>query len=125
MKRITSTVTYTVPNWNFCNIDRFDMGQMSKKTCDFCIKTKEGLRCALYDETLSVRGEFVNKTQRCCKATVGVTSTVAPDPGPTIDPKDIMKQTIELYTKTVNDLINQGYPKPMADMAAKKYILGD
>ena len=36
-----------------------------------------------------------------------------------------MRQTIDLYNKTVNDLIAQGYPKQMAEMAAKKYILDE
>ena len=47
-----------------------------------------------------------------------------PLPAPTIPPKDLMKQTIELYSKTVSDLVAQGYPRPMAEQAAKKYILG-
>ena len=130
MKRIKSTVAYKVPNWNFCNVDRFDLdGTPSKQLCQFCQKTKAGYRCTLYDEMLSAAGNEVAKTRQCCKATAGYPSVIEPaQPAttptvPTIPPKDLMKQTIELYSKTVNDLITQGYPRPMAEMAAKKFIL--
>uniref|UniRef100_UPI001CF507FC hypothetical protein n=1 Tax=Hymenobacter terricola TaxID=2819236 RepID=UPI001CF507FC len=51
------------------------------------------------------------------------------DPAPTsvaapaVSPEDLIKQTIELYSKTTNDLIAQGYPRAMAELAAKKFIL--
>lgn len=79
----------------------------------------------LYGKPLTVKDELIYKVRECCKATAGFESVIdeAP-PAPTIPPKDIMKQTIELYSKTMNDLIAQGYPRPMAEQAAKKYILG-
>jgi hypothetical protein len=127
MKRIKSTVTYKVPHWNSCNVDRFDIdGTPSKQLCQFCIKERGGYRCALYDEMLSATGNEVVKTRQCCKATAGFPSVIEPAQpaaAPTIQPKDLMKQTIDLYSKTVNDLITQGYPRPMAEMAAKKFIL--
>lgn len=36
-----------------------------------------------------------------------------------------MKQTIDLYVKTVEELVNQGYPRQIANTAAKKHVLGD
>lgn len=79
----------------------------------------------LYDKELTTKGELIHKVRDCCKATAGFESVIdeAP-PAPTVPPKDLMKQTIELYSKTMNDLIAQGYPRPMAELAAKKYILG-
>ncbi len=130
MKRIQSTVTYTVPHWNFCNVDRFDMDATpSKQVCQFCIKTKSGYRCALYNESLPYDGVQIRKTDECCRATAGYRSTVVADPAPataatpTIPPKDLIKQTIELYSKTTSDLIAHGYPRAMAETAAKKFIL--
>lgn len=123
MKKLQSTVTYTVPNWNFCNSDNLiNGGELSKNVCRFCVKG----HCLLYDEPLSISGQFISKVRACCEATAGRQSTIdeAP-PGPTIQPKMLMKQTIELYTKTVNDLIAQGYPKQIADATAKRYVLGD
>jgi hypothetical protein len=35
-----------------------------------------------------------------------------------------MKQTIDLYEKTVKDLMAQGYPQPIAAATAKKHVLG-
>lgn len=130
MKRIQSTVTYNVPHWNFCNVDRFDMDATpSKQVCQFCIKTKAGYRCALDNQSLMCDGVQIRKTEDCCKATAGYRSTIVADPAPataaapTIQPKDLIKQTIELYSKTTNDLIAQGYPRAMAELAAKKFML--
>lgn len=68
---------------------------------------------------------LVNKTRACCKITAGFSSTIdATSTGPEVNPKDLMKQTIELYSKTVNDLINQGYPRTIAEATAKTHILG-
>lgn len=129
MKTIQSKVTYTVPHWNFCNVDKFDIdGTPSKNVCQFCIKTKQGHVCALYNEDLSVQGNKIAKVRACCKATAGFESVITPkveEPAvPTIPPKDLMKQTIELYDKTLKDLMAQGYPQPIAAATAKKFILG-
>ena len=79
----------------------------------------------LYDKPLAIKDGLVYKVRDCCKATAGFESAIdEPPPAATIQPKDLMKQTIELYSKTMNDLIAQGYPRPMAEAAAKKYILG-
>lgn len=129
MKFIQSKVTYEVPHWNYCNVDVFDIdGTPSKQVCQFCIKTKQGHVCALYNEDLSVQGNKIAKVRACCKATAGFESIIQPKAtapaGPTISPKELIKQTIELYEKTTKDLVAQGYPQAMAAAAAKKYILG-
>lgn len=127
MKRIQSQVTYTVPNWNFCNNDNLlPGGRLQKDTCRFCVKTKDGHRCLLYDKPLKTDGEFIDKVRECCKATAGFASVIdeAP-PVPTIQPRELMKQTIELYNKTVNELLSQGYPKSIAETVAKKHLLCD
>ena len=46
-----------------------------------------------------------------------------PPPAPTVSPKDIIKQTIDLYSKTINDLLGQGYPRNLAEQVAKQYLL--
>lgn len=127
MKKITSTVRYSVPNWNFCNIDKFDFdGEPSNKLCRFCVKDRNGHHCLLHDECLSVKNGLVSKASACCKASAGFQSTVNQEPNvPTITPKEIIKHAIDVYTKTVDDLLNQGYPKTLADRTAKKYLMGD
>ncbi len=125
MKAIKSTVTYKVPNWNYCNVDRFDIDATpSKQVCQFCIKTKDGHRCALYNQPLMSNGSEIRKLDKCCKATAGYASVIEPDEAPTIQPKDLMKAAIDLYNKTVNDLISQGYPRQIAETVAKKHVLG-
>lgn len=126
MKTIKSTVTYKVPHWNLCNVDRFDIDATpSKQLCQFCVKDKDGHRCLLYNQSLSSNGGQVQKLPQCCKTTAGFASVIEPPEAPTLPPKDLMKQTIELYSKTVNDLITQGYPRQMAEQAAKQYILNN
>ena len=79
----------------------------------------------LYGQDLSVKGEFISKVRECCKATAGFASVIdEPAPTPTVEPRVLMKQTIELFAKTVNDLINQGYPRAIAENVAKQHILG-
>lgn len=125
MKRIKSTVTYTVPHWNFCNEDNFDFGgTLVKATCRFCIKDKSGHRCMLYDQALSVNNGLIAKVPACINATAGFKSEIEPAEVPTIEPKTLMKQTIDMYDKTVKQLMAQGYPQPIAAATAKKYVLG-
>ena len=129
MKRISSSVSYTVPHWDFCNVDKFDLGGgVSKQTCQFCSKTKTGYTCLLYNTPLSSKNDLISKTVRCCEATAGIKADIIADnvsSVPVVPPKELIKQSLELYTKTVNDLINQGYPKTIAETTAKKYVLGD
>ena len=123
MKTIKSTVTYKVPHWNFCNVDRFDIDATpSKQVCQFCIKQRGGNRCALYDKPLMSDGSFIQKLPQCCRATAGYESEIEPDEAPTLPPKDLMKQTIALYKKNVNDLVSQGYPRQLAEQAAEQLI---
>lgn len=80
----------------------------------------------LHDKMLLSDKDFVYKTAACIDATAGDAITVdepTPEQGPTITPKQIVNGTITLYTKTVNDLLKQGYPRPLAESAAKRYIV--
>lgn len=125
MKKIKSQVTYTVPTWNFCNSDNLlPGGHMQKDVCRFCIKSRSGYRCVLYDQPLKTDGEFIDKLRECCRATAGFASSVEEAPqAPTVDPRTLIKQTLALYAKYVNDLISQGYPRQLAEAAAKEYLL--
>ncbi len=127
MRRVKSKITYSVPSLNFCNSDALTLGGgLSSATCKFCIADKSGVRCVLSEEQLKTQGRLIYKTDECCRASAGFESVIEEQQmqAPTIEPKTLMKQTIELYTKTVSDLVNQGYPRPIAEQAAKKHILG-
>lgn len=125
MKRIRSTVNYSVPSWNYCNLDKLDIdGVVSTETCRFCIKSKGSTNCMLYNKSLIVTGQLISKTRECCKATAGFASVIDEPTAPEVQPKEIIKQTIELYSKTLNDLIAQGYPRQIAEQVAKKHLLG-
>ena len=121
MKRVKVSVSYAVPDWNFCD---FESGQL----CRFCDKTKNGYACRLYDENLSSCNDMIYKARKCCEATAGfdaeVTVEAPPAPAPTIDPKVIMSETIKIYTKALNELLTQGYPRLLAEKLAKQSVLG-
>lgn len=78
----------------------------------------------MYDKSLSVNDGMISKVRECCRATAGFESNIEPAEVPTVQPKVLMKQTIDLYDKTVKELMAQGYPQPIATATAKKYILG-
>jgi hypothetical protein len=72
--------------------------------------------------------EFIEKAEGCLNVTAGRKSTIISDvdepPRPKIDAKKLIKQTIDLYTKTVSSLVADGYPQQMAESIAKDYMLG-
>lgn len=78
----------------------------------------------MYDKSLSVNDGMISKVRECCKATAGFKSDILPAEVPTVQPKVLMKQAIDLYEKTVKELMAQGYPQPIAAATAKKYVLG-
>lgn len=130
MKRLKSTVTYNVPSWNYCNSDNLVGGDLTKEKCRFCVKDHNGYECLLHGASLTVRDEFICKADTCKRATAGdratvISDNVAPQPQlPTVQPKELIKQTIELYITTMNGLLNDGYPRPLAENLAKQFILG-
>lgn len=121
------TINYKVPGWNFCNEDTPTLSaDISKNTCKFCQKTKAGHICLLYEDALSSKHGFIDKTPQCIRATANLAGEVdEPAPTPVVPPKILMKKAIDLYGKTLNDLMSQGYPRAIADEVAKKYVLGD
>lgn len=129
MKRIKSTVSYHVPHWCHCNSDMNEFNGIPKNLCRFAVKTKTGYHCALHNEPLLTDGEWVNKVPACVRATAGVKAEIISDrvdPAlPAVEPKQLIKATIELYSKTVNDLINQGYPRQLAEQVAKQHLLNN
>ena len=126
MKKITSKISYQVPNWAFCNVDKFDIdGSKSKQVCRFCKTSKNGHECLLYNEALSVSNGMISKIRACEKATAGFEATINTiEETPTVDPKRIIKHSVDLYIKTYKGLINDGYPQQMAEMLAKELITG-
>lgn len=121
------TVNYKVPGWNFCNDDMPTLSaDISKNTCKFCHKTKAGHICLLHDASLSEKHGLIDKTHACIIATANLAGEVdEPAPTPTVPPRVLMKKAIDMYGKTLNDLMRQGYPHAIADEVAKKYVLGD
>lgn len=121
MRRVKVTVMYAAPGWNFCD---FEDGGM----CRFCDKTKDGYVCRLYNENLSSCKNMVDKANACRRATAGfdaeVTIEAPPAPSPAVDPKVIMSETIKIYTKALNEMLAQGYPRQLAEKLAKQSVLG-
>ena len=129
MKRIRAQVEYKVPHWEFCNSDNQDMDNVEKHVCKFCTKSKRGIRCTLHDTSLTTDGILIHKARRCKEVTAGRSALIISDsveePTPPINPKKIIKQAVSLYVKNVNDLVNQGYPRQMAEKFAVEQLLQD
>lgn len=128
MKKITTKITYSVPAWEYCNVQGNIFGQPSKEKCRFCIKEKGYYRCALYNDVLDTsKGTLVCKTKDCERATLGVKSVVEDvehDDLPKVEPKDIAKAAINEYMKIYKQLLDKGYPDNIATSLAKEYVTG-
>lgn len=127
MKKVKSELNYRIPSWGFCNIDTgvSITGKPSKELCRFCVKKKGVHTCLLHNDALHYDGTFVEKTEGCLMATVGVEIEILDPDVPKVDPKELIRMTIDTYAKQVDSLTAQGYPYPMAVQLSKKYMLGD
>lgn len=118
-------VTCSIPSWNFCNIDKLpeklsaQIGP-SKELCRFCVKKNGNHHCTLYDRALKADGRFTYKVPACIDA--AATGLAVEEPAIRIDPALIIDETLKLYKKTMNDLLNQGYPRNIAETVATKYV---
>ena len=122
MKCIKTVVTYKVPDWQFCN--HSGKGAFTKDVCRFCVKHGKVHVCVLHNMPLNVtEGILINKCPACCKATAGFKSVVE-DSEVRVNPKDIMKLTMQEYRRIYRQLMDQGYPANMADKLAQQTILG-
>lgn len=121
MKRVKTTVNYKVPDWEFCNCSR--LGKPTKDMCRFCVKHGKSYVCVLHNMPLdTVEGILVKKDMACIRATAGFTSEVEDDIQ--VDPKTVMKFTLQEYRKAYRQLTAQGYPDAMADKLAQQMTMG-
>ena len=123
VKKVKTTITYRVPDGSYCNLD------YTAHLCRFAVKERHGYRCALYNYPLDTSNDKMPlKTRDCIKATCGFKSVVEDVPmvdnGPIVDPKQLMKMTIDEYNKVLKQLKSQGYPDAIAERVAKEYMLG-
>ena len=131
LKKVTTEITYRIPTGCYCNLNKpGTINKPTKDMCRFCVKDGKGFRCALYNRTLDVRDTVLAlKTRDCEKAMVGYKSIVEDiadaAPTPVIDPKKLMKSTIQMYDKVRKQLLSEGYPQAMADKFAQDYVLGN
>lgn len=128
MKVIKQTIKYRVPDWHYCNhIKPGSLGKPSKDVCTFCVKLPKnhGYSCAIYNMPLAVEADgMIQKTRSCVRATAGFKVEVTHEPdSANINPKDLIKATLDSYIKTKKDLISQGYPEVMADKLAREVLL--
>lgn len=122
MKRIKTTVIYKVPDWEFCNCSR--LGKPTGDMCRFCVKCGKSYKCVLHNMPLdTVEGVLVKKDLACIKATAGFKSLVEDNPIQ-VDPKAVMKMTMQEYQKAYKQLLAQGYPDAMANKLAQRAVLG-
>lgn len=129
LKKVTTKVTYRVPDWEYCNLmQRGTLGKPSKELCRFCVKERGGYRCALYNEALNVTmGTMPLKAHSCERAVAGFNSVamdVEQQPSTEVDPKKLISLTINEYIKTYNKFLSDGYPAVLAEKLAKASLTG-
>ena len=121
MKLVKTTVNYKVPDWEFCNCSR--LGKPTKDMCRFCVKHGKNYVCVLHNMPLDVvEGILVKKDTACIRATAGFPSEVEDDIQ--VDPKAVMKMTMQEYQKIYKQLLAQGYTDTMANKLAQQMVLG-
>lgn len=124
MRKIKVDLQCRVPSWNYCNCDDPTPDQRySKERCRFCVSTKQGYYCSLHDEHLMADKHWIYKPDKCIKATAGFRVSIDEESPPPVDPKLIMRETLKSYNKMVKELMQQNYPRAMAEAVATKYIL--
>ena len=124
MRNVKLDIKVRIPSWNYCTLDDFTAnGRFSKEVCRFCVKTKGGHRCALYDEPLAADENFVHKTRRCIRVSAGYPDEPSPL-APPIDPKLVVQNAVKEYKKTVAYLLSQGYTRSLAETIAEQSVLG-
>lgn len=125
LTKVTTNITYKVPDWEFCNIQGSILGRPSKERCRFCIKEGSQHRCALYNMPLDVtEGVLAQKAPQCLRASAGLSSIVSDEPEVQVDPKLIIKTTIHEYEKLRKKLVAQGYPEAIAIKVAQEALIG-
>ncbi len=126
MRKIKLTVQCRVPSWNYCNLDVPTAdGRYSKEKCRFCVSSKQGHYCSLYDAQLTTDPHFIHKVPQCITATAGFAVSVDEPATPQVDPRFVVRETLKTYKKTVEDFVKQGYPRHLAETLATKYVTGD
>lgn len=127
MRKIKLSLQYRVPSWNFCNSDvPVDEFTDSKEVCRFCVSTKKGKRCVLFDAALAADENYIYKAPPCIEASAGyVVEVEEPTKQPAVQPKVLIRETIKEYNKLMNDLLKQGYPRSLAESIAAKQMTGE
>lgn len=121
MKKITTNVTYKVPEWNYCNHSK--LGKPFKEKCRFCVKQGSSYVCVLHNVVLRSEGNMlVCKDSSCARATI--TSKNIVEDTMHVDPISIMKIAIKDYSKAYSKLIAEGYQSNMAQQLAQQHVLG-
>lgn len=127
MRKIKIQLQYRVPSWNFCDSDvPTDKNRFSKEKCRFCVSTKNGHHCILYDEALLSDVHFTHKTPQCIEASAGYAITIdeaPPQQEQTCkDSTAVAKAIFKEFDRIVADLVAQGYPRHIAETVARQDI---
>ena len=128
MKKIKTTVTYKVSDGFYCNLrQEKHKGFPANQRCRFCTQvSKNNFVCVLHNMPLVVEEGCLIRKDKACIRNMAYKSQTVPDVDDTIqvDPKTVMKMTLQEYRKAYKQLIAQGYPDAMADKLAQQMTMG-
>jgi len=91
-------------------------------TCQFVKKERNDAYCTLHNTRLEshVKG-VVSK----CEACYACSKITIDEPTYNIDPKMVMKHTVDRYAKYLDELMNAGYPFSIAKKLAKDALMSE
>lgn len=117
MKRMTTTVTYKVPNGTFCNHTMHKSTPLTR--CRFCTDLgKNVFTCVLYNEPLKViEGALIYKSADCLNK-VGIVEEAV-----SINSKELIKYSVTQYRKLYVLFMDQGLPEPLAHKTAYEEVV--
>ena len=133
MTRQQVNLTFSTPNWNWCEIRNAGRNTKSGERCKFCQEVKkrgDATRyfCLIYDTDLHVEDGSVAKC-RLCKVASLISTDVDIEPvatnktGKQGDAYKVAKATLKEYKSTYKAMRKEGYPEYFACDATIEQVL--
>lgn len=126
MKKITTTVTHRVSDGQYCNLSptRYKNFPIEQR-CRFCTNVgKSTFVCVMHNLPLVVEeGCLIRKAPQCLRNMFQRGLTVTEPDVPQINPKELMKWTMDEFDKIYKNLLTAGYPDALAMKTAREHVL--
>lgn len=133
MPKQTVNLSFSTPNWNWCEIRNPGRNTKSGERCKFCKEVKKRgdatrYYCLIYDLDLRVIDGSVAKCQRCVSAqmlcdNIDLEPVPEQKTGKASEAYKIAKATLKEYQSTYKTLRKNGFPEYIAQNEASESVL--